>query len=167
MRTLVSFGIHASKLVVRPTVNTNSFLVSRMIQSKQSGILHNTYPLHILLEFDLSILRKYSDRLPPPSSQLIKDNPTLKGEYAIELLCKNLETSLPYHFLPAKHITNIRFSLCPDSHFAHGQFRNCTVQSKNSYSVRQLRNSHFAQSDSGIVQILTLRRTYIRIKKTT
>ena len=52
---------HASKLVVRPTVNINSFLASRMLQSKQSGILHNTYPLHILLEFDLGILRKYSE----------------------------------------------------------------------------------------------------------
>ena len=50
-----------------------------------------------------------------------------------------------------------------DSHFAHGRFRNCTAQSKNSHSVRQFRNSHFVQSDSKIVQILTLRRTYIWI----
>ena len=57
----ISMDIHASKLVVRPTVNINSFLVSRMLQSEQSDILHNTYPLHILLDFDLSILRKYSD----------------------------------------------------------------------------------------------------------
>ena len=34
----------------------------------------------------------------PPSSQLINDNPTLKVEYAIELLCKGLETSVPYQF---------------------------------------------------------------------
>ena len=60
-------------------------------------------------------------------------------------------------------LTLSRFSLCAHSHFAHGQFRNCTVQSKNSHSVRQFRNSHFAQSDSGIVQILTLRRTYIHV----
>ena len=113
----------------------------------------------------------------PPSSQLINDNPTIKGEYAIELLCKSLARGaqivtigIPsiclYDFicsisiLPAKYITNIRFSLCPDSHFAHGQFRNCTAQTKNSHSVSQFRNSHFAQSDSRIVQILTLRRTY-------
>ena len=56
-----TFGIHASKLVVRPTVNINSFLVSRMLQSEQSDILHNSYPLHILLEFELSILHKYSE----------------------------------------------------------------------------------------------------------
>ena len=43
-----TFGIHASKLVVRPTVNINSFLVSRMLQSEQPDILHNTYHLHIL-----------------------------------------------------------------------------------------------------------------------
>ena len=53
------------------------------------------------------------------------------------------------------------FSLCPDSHFAHEQFRNCTAQSKNSYFARQSENSHFAQDNSGIVPILTLRRTYI------
>ena len=56
-----TFGIHASKLVVRPAVNVHSFLVSRMLQTEQSDILRNTYPLHILLEFDLGILRKYSD----------------------------------------------------------------------------------------------------------
>ena len=54
-----TFGIHASKLVVKLTVNINSFLVSRMLQSEQSDILHNTYPLHIF--FDLGILRKYSE----------------------------------------------------------------------------------------------------------
>ena len=32
-----------------------------MLQSEQSDILHNTYPLHILLAFDLGILRKYSE----------------------------------------------------------------------------------------------------------
>ena len=53
------------------------------------------------------------------------------------------------------------FSLCPDSHFAHERFRNCTAQSKNSYFARQSENSHFAQDNSGIVPILTLRRTYI------
>ena len=53
------------------------------------------------------------------------------------------------------------FSLCPDSHFAHEQFRNCTAQSKNSYFARQSENSHFAQDNSGIAPILTLRRTYI------
>ena len=52
------------------------------------------------------------------------------------------------------------FSLCPDSHIAHEQFRNCTAQSKNSYFARQSENSHFAQDNSGIVPILTLRRTY-------
>ena len=55
------------------------------------------------------------------------------------------------------------FWLCPDSHFAHKQFRNCTVQSKNSYFARQSENSHFAQDNSGIVPILTLRRTYIYV----
>ena len=53
------------------------------------------------------------------------------------------------------------FSFCPDSHFAHDQFRNCTAQSKNSYFARQSENSHFAQDNSGIVPILTLHRTYI------
>ena len=47
------------------------------------------------------------------------------------------------------------FSLCPDSHFAHEQFRNCTAQSKNSYFARQSENSHFAQDISRIVPILT------------
>ena len=56
-----TFGIHASKLVVRPAVNIQSFLVGRMLQNEQSDILRNTYPLHLLLEFDLGILRKYSD----------------------------------------------------------------------------------------------------------
>ena len=42
----------------------------------------------------------------------------------------------------------------------HGQFRNCTAQSKISHSVRHFRNSHFAQSYYGIVPILTLRSTY-------
>ena len=37
------------------------------------------------------------------------------------------------------------FSLCPDSHFAHEQFRNCTSQNKNSYLARQSENSHFAK----------------------
>ena len=32
-----------------------------MLQSEQSDILHKTYPLHILLEFDLGILRKSSE----------------------------------------------------------------------------------------------------------
>ena len=41
--------------------NINSFLVSRMLQSEQFDILHNTYPLHILIELDLGILRKYSE----------------------------------------------------------------------------------------------------------
>ena len=66
--------------------------------------------------------------------------------------------------LPAKHITNIRVSLCPDSHFVHGQFQKCTAQRKNSHYVRQLSNSHLGQSDSGIVKILTLPRTYISDK---
>ena len=47
----------------------------------------------------------------PPSSQLINDNPTLKCEYAIELLCKSLETSVPYQFYP-QNILRIY-----DSHF--------------------------------------------------
>ena len=53
------------------------------------------------------------------------------------------------------------FSLCPDSHFAHEQFRNCTAQNKNSYFARQSENSHFAQDNSGIVPILTLRKVRI------
>ena len=57
------------------------------------------------------------------------------------------------------------FSLCPGSHFAHEQFRNCTTQSKNSYFARQSETSHFAQDNSGIQPILTLRRTYIKIYK--
>ena len=52
------------------------------------------------------------------------------------------------------------FSLCPDSHSAHEQCRHCTAQSKNSYFALQSENSHFAQDNSGIVLILTLRRTY-------
>ena len=60
-----------------------------------------------------------------------------------------------------KTYTNIQLSLCLDSHFMHVQFLNCTTQSKNSHSVCQFRNSHFAQSDSGIVQIHIFRRTYI------
>ena len=52
------------------------------------------------------------------------------------------------------------FSLCHDSNFAHEQFRNCTAQSKNSYFARQSESFHFAQSNSGIVPILTLRRTF-------
>ena len=47
----------------------------------------------------------------PPSSQLINDNPTLKCEYAIELLCKSLETSVSYQFYP-QNILRIF-----DSHF--------------------------------------------------
>ena len=51
------------------------------------------------------------------SSQLINDNPTLKGEYAIELLCKSLETSVPYQFYRKTYyeytiLTLSRFSLC-------------------------------------------------------
>ena len=38
----------------------NSFLVSRILESEQSDILLKTYPLHILLEFDFGIFRKYS-----------------------------------------------------------------------------------------------------------
>ena len=53
------------------------------------------------------------------------------------------------------------FSLCPDPHFLHEQFRNCTAQSKNSYFARQSENSHFAQDNSEIVSILTLRRTLL------
>ena len=52
------------------------------------------------------------------------------------------------------------FSLCPDSHFAQEQLRNCTAQSKNSYFAPQSENSHFAQDSSGIVPLLTLGRTY-------
>ena len=51
------------------------------------------------------------------------------------------------------------FSLCPDSHCAHEQFQ-------NSYFARQSENSHFAQDNSGIVSILTLRKTYIMLKPT-
>ena len=52
-------------------------------------------------------------------------------------------------------------SLWPDAHFAQKQFRNCTAQCKNSYFARQSEYSHFAPDNSGIVPILTLRRTYI------
>ena len=54
------------------------------------------------------------------------------------------------------------FALCPNSHFAHEQFRNRTAQSKNSYFARQSENSHFVQDISGIVPSLTLRRTDTR-----
>ena len=47
----------------------------------------------------------------PPSSQLINENPTLKCEYAIELLCKSLETSVLYQLYP-QNILRIY-----DSHF--------------------------------------------------
>ena len=57
------------------------------------------------------------------------------------------------------------FSLCPDSHFVHKQFWNCTAQSKNSYFARQSENSHFVQDNSGIVPILTLHRTNIWHKR--
>ena len=56
------------------------------------------------------------------------------------------------------------FSLCPNSHFAHEQFRNCTAQNKNSYFARQSENSRFAQDNSGNVPILTLRGTYAQAK---
>ena len=48
---------------------------------------------------------------PPPSSQLINYNPPLKGEYAIELLCKSLETSVSYQFYQQNIL------LISDSHF--------------------------------------------------
>ena len=47
--------------------------------------------------------------------------------------------------IPTLRKANNIFLLCPDSYFAHGQFRNRTVQSRNSYSVRQSENSYFAQ----------------------
>ena len=52
------------------------------------------------------------------------------------------------------------FSLCPDSHFAQGQFRNCPAQGKNSHFAQQSENSHFAQDNYRIALIPTFRRTY-------
>ena len=51
------------------------------------------------------------------------------------------------------------FSLCPDSHFAYEQFRNCLAQGKNSHFAHQSENSPFAQDNSRIVPIPTLCRT--------
>ena len=45
-------------------------------------------------------------------------------------------------------------------YFAQEQFWNLLAQSKNSYFPRQSENSYFVQGNSGIVPILTLRRTY-------
>ena len=39
--------VRQTKLLVRPILNINSFLVSRMLQSEQSDILHKTYHLYI------------------------------------------------------------------------------------------------------------------------
>ena len=47
--------------------------------------------------------------------------------------------------IPTLRKANNIFLLCPDSYFAHRQFRNRTVQSRNSYFVRQSENSYFAQ----------------------
>ena len=47
--------------------------------------------------------------------------------------------------IPTLSKANDIFLLCPDSYFAHGQFRNPTVQSRNSYFVRQSENFYFAQ----------------------
>ena len=35
--------------------------------------------------------------------------------------------------IPSLHSENNRFSLCPNSYFAQGQFRNRTVPGRNSY----------------------------------
>ena len=81
----------------------------------------------------------------PPSSQLINDNPTLKGEYAIELLCKSLDTSVPYKFYP-QNILRIY-----DSHFVPI----LTLRTDNSGIVpRQVR----ILTLSANLGILTLRR---------
>ena len=81
----------------------------------------------------------------PPSSQLINENPTLKGEYAIELLCKSLETSVPYQFYP-QNILRIY-----DSHFVPI----LTLRTDNSGIVpRQVR----ILTLSANLGILTLRR---------
>ena len=56
----------------------------------------------------------------------------------------------------------MRFPLCPDSHFAQEQFYNFIAQGKNSYIAQRSENYHFAQGNSRIVPILTLRRTYRR-----
>ena len=84
-----TFGIHASKLVVRPTVNINSFLVSRILQSEQSDILHSTYPLHILLEIDLGILRKYSEYIKKINNNYNKLALRVlnKSGFAVNFLC--------------------------------------------------------------------------------
>ena len=47
------------------------------------------------------------------------------------------------------------------SNFAQKKYRNRIAQSQNSYIVRQSENSYFSQDNSGIVTILTLRRTNI------
>ena len=47
--------------------------------------------------------------------------------------------------IPTLRKANNIFLLCPVSYFAHRQFRNRTVQSRNSYFVRQSENSYFAQ----------------------
>ena len=68
---------------------------------------------------------------------------------------------VPYQFYP-QNILRIY-----DSHFVpiltlHTDNSGTVMRKVRILTVRQFRNSHFAQSDSGIAQILTLRRTYIR-----
>ena len=70
---------------------------------------------------------------------------------------------------PTLHSENNRFSLCPDSYFAQGQFRNRTVPGRNSYFARQSENSGIEPCQVGIptlpdkVRIPTLSRTNSRI----
>ena len=64
------------------------------------------------------------------------------------------------HSIPTLHSENNRFSLCPDSYFAQGQFQNSTVPGRNSYFARQSENSYFVRDNSRIFPIPTLHRTY-------
>ena len=57
-------------------------------------------------------------------------------------------------------VDNNRFSLCPDSYFAQGRFRNSTVPGRNSYFAPECGNSYFVRDNPRIVPIPTLRRTY-------
>ena len=76
---------------------------------------------------------------------------------------ENYKKNLTLSAIPTLNSENNRFSLCPDSYFAQGRFRNRTEPGRNSYFARQSENSYFVQDNSRIVPIPTLRRTYISI----
>ena len=46
--------------------------------------------------------------------------------------------------IPTLHSENNRFSLCPDSYFVQGRFRNRTVPGRNSYSPEKVRIPTFS-----------------------